>query len=114
MKIKPFLVFLFALGLSLPGLAMAECSGKICHDVKIERLVVYESGQVAIGTTGDESRLTCTTSENGYRYLKVRPESELFDQLYSFLLSMKLADKEISIRVNDDNSNCRVIYAYID
>ncbi|MDM3871228.1 hypothetical protein QSV34_07650 [Porticoccus sp. W117] len=96
----------------LPSMSWAECSGGSCKAVKVTRMVVKANGDVNIGTSGDESNLTC--EDGGHGYIKLEKDSNGFNQVYSLLLTSHTTEHPIWIRANDDSGECRVVYVVSD
>ncbi len=97
----------------LPGLASANCTGNSCRNVKIDRIYVRNTDDIYINTTGDETQLNCRPIQG--KYIALRPSHRQFDQVYSLLLSTKLADKDIWIRVvNAPTADCALSYVVME
>jgi len=93
--------------------AYAECSGKACKNVKVERLYVRNNPTILISTTGDEAALNCLPVEG--RYIELRAAHQKYDEIYSLLLAAKLADHNIWIRVrNAPQSPCSILYVVLE
>ena len=94
------------------GDALAQCGGNSCANVKVERLYVRNAPEIYVSTTGDESELNCQPIED--RYIELRPSHPHSDKIYSMLLSAKLADHDIWIRVREaPNSGCSILYTVL-
>lgn len=102
-----FLLVTFSTGV------FAECSGQSCHDVTITRLYVTPNGQTFIGTSGDESKLSCNAGNYGYITLEV--EQKNYDATYSLLLAAHINQHPIWVKTSSDsNKPCNVVYVVSD
>lgn len=86
--------------------ALAECSGNFC-DVKIESFYI-SSTWVAINTDGTESNLNCTPFEG--KSIRLHQSHTNYNTIYATLLSIKLADKRVKIRIHEGSTDCSLFY----
>lgn len=88
------------------------CGGVSCTDTTITRLVVNVNGDVAVRTSGDESKLTCKANND---YLHLREGSVGFNNVYSLLLTAQTTGHPLWIRVSEDpDEDCNIIYVVSD
>ena len=93
--------------------ALAECQGRACVGVKIERLYVRDHPTVLISTDGAESQLTCQPVEG--RYIELRETHAKAEEIYSLLLAAKLADHDVWIRIHESpEAPCSVLYVVLE
>jgi len=105
--------FVAFIGLALAGgSAYANCSSDVCLSVHIERLYITVNGLIYVGTSGDETQLSCTAVSNVYVSLDTTVGNS--DELYSTLLAAQLADKKVSMRMLPASTNCAIHYMTID
>ncbi|MEM8987510.1 MAG: hypothetical protein AAGC95_12395 [Pseudomonadota bacterium] len=108
--LKVFYAFTLSLFLfAVP--AYAGCDAKACTD-KVENILVFNNDNVHVlmdNTAADRSNLNCTMAQNGSIHL---PNANIgaVDRMYSALLSALMADKEITVRIQDGSNPCTVSY----
>ena len=91
--------------------SLADCSSVNCSAVKITRMVVNAEGDIGLGTSGNESNLSCDAGSSGYITLKKM--SSNFDHLYSLILSAHVTNHPVTIRTTNA-STCEVVYLVSD
>ena len=97
--------------LAVSSITFAECGGYSCGDVVVTRLVVRADGDISVGTSGDESLLTCDSGEKGY--LTLDSQSANHAELYSLLLTAHTTEHPLWIRATDSGS-CVINYIVSD
>ena len=110
-----FCIFTFAALASFlvfPIEARADCSQNACDSVQVDRLYVNASGVIYVGTSGNETGLSCTPVSNVY--LTLDPGASNFSTIYSTLLTAQIAEKPVIIRTVTSSTNCRIQYVVID
>ena len=113
MSSKLMIAMILAIGFTASASAYAACSVDTCKDVKIEKLYVLREPAVYITTTGDESRLNCQLIDG--RFIKLRSDHRNNEKIYSMLLSAKLADQDIRIRVfKSHDVECNIDYTILE
>lgn len=90
--------------------AAAACSGRICENVYITRIVTADN-YVSIQTSGDEANLTCS---GGGGYLDLNPAAANYKEIYSHILTMHVTRSIANIRLDDTNPDCVITYLYSD
>lgn len=112
---RVWIVLLALAGAAIGNMSEADaaCTGNSCKDEKIERLYIRSGGEVAVSTTGPETNLTCTPVEN--TYLILNRSHPAFREIFSTLLSSKLANHDIWIRVSTTASSpCSIVYVVLE
>ena len=104
LKLISFLLIAF-----LPSFAYAECTATYCAEVTIEELYVNANGNIFVATSGDESKLTCTTVSGGGTHITLRTADSNYKEIYSALLASQRAGKKMDIRTDDQNG-CNIVY----
>ena len=103
---KKLIMGALALGVIATG-SYAGCTAKKCVG-KVDRLYMTANGTLYIGTDGDESALNCTSPGNSYMSLAEGDVGK--NAMYSLLLTAQTTGKTVSIRIQEDSSDCRVLY----
>jgi hypothetical protein len=101
------------LAASLAGLtqvAHADCLASGCYTVYIEQLMPTATNGVWIQTSGNETLMNCTADSGLFIHLPAGTPKEI----YSTLLAAHMADKLVSIVVNQGTNPCTVSYAYLN
>ncbi|RYV04076.1 hypothetical protein SOPP22_01350 [Shewanella sp. OPT22] len=88
-----------------------NCDGNSCSPVKVTRLVLSSSGDISIGTSGDESKLSCNAGSNNY--ISLRKTHENFQNIYALLLASQMSEHSLWIRATNSGA-CEVIYVVSD
>ncbi len=101
---KSFLLFLF------PLVGMAECGPTACADVYVDTLYPEFTGNVYVGTSDDERKLSTCTAQSGV-YLTLKGSDPGANMIYSLLLSAQAQGKKVMIRTEDGSAGCRILYA---
>lgn len=104
---KKILASLLTVGALSTG-AYAGCTGGACSNVTIDFILVLDNGDITVGTSGDETGLTCTAS--GGKYLAISNASVGKNAMYSALLTAQTTQKMLSIRLNDTADPCNIAY----
>ena len=100
----------FAMLMLLSAQLWAECSGFMCSDVTITRMVVRADGDVSIRTSGTESNLSCDATSD---YIALEKSATNYNATYSLLLAAHSTKSLINIRTTD-SGECKVVYIYSD
>lgn len=90
------------------GLAQAECVPHICQDVYVERLYSNSNGVIYVATSGNEDSLDCNPVSGGYLSFNLSAASG--NVFYSTLLAAQLADRKVSIRIQNGTEGCAIQY----
>ena len=88
--------------------ANAGCVASGCYSVDIEELLITNTGNIFIATSGSEASLNCTSPGNVYMVLDANNLGQ--KAMYSLLLTAKTTGKKATIRIEEGTSNCRVSY----
>jgi hypothetical protein len=91
--------------------AFSACSAVSCTGVKITRIVVTVDGSTSIGTSGDESKLSCEAGSAGY--IKLLPDAKNYSAVYSLILTAHTTEHPLWLRTTDSGV-CTLIYAVSD
>ncbi|MEY8198704.1 MAG: hypothetical protein RPS47_05645 [Colwellia sp.] len=106
--------FLLSLMIFFSSAAFSECGGGSCTDVKITRMFISADGNSVIGTSGDESKLSCDAGSKGYITLD-KDTSENYNAVYALLLAAHTTEHPMRIRTNEsENDACKIIYVVSD
>lgn len=107
------LFLLFAFFGIFASTANAACDTASCNDT-IDRIVLWSGGGISIDTAGTETSITnCVPDAN--KYINIPTAHPNRDEIYSLLLSAKIAGKVVYLRTKDTpGSACEVDYALID
>ncbi|NRD73819.1 hypothetical protein HQQ94_11330 [Shewanella sp. VB17] len=98
--------------LLLTGSAYAACMSIGCTGVYVERLYTYVSGQILIGTSGDETLMSCEAAEG--KYATLNHSEPAADIIYSTLLAAQMANKRVYIRTDEKSKGCKIVYVTLD
>lgn len=109
MNTRTFLAVLFAAATCAPA-AHAACSGRVCENVYITRLVTADN-YISIQTSGNEASLTCSGADG---YLDLNPAAANYKEIYSHILTMHVTRSIANIRLDDTNPDCVITYLYSD
>jgi hypothetical protein len=90
--------------------AIAECNNYICENVRIATLYTSADGGVYVRPQGNIAALNCTLE--GGIYMTLVASSPRFKEIYANLMAYQLADRPISIRINEGSQGCTVAYVY--
>jgi hypothetical protein len=97
---------------SLSAISYGACDNSHnCTNVTIDRLVVSAEGETTIGTSGDESTLSCDAGANGY--IKLNRSHQNYDAVYSLLLTAHITQSVVWVRTNDAGT-CEIVYVVSD
>jgi hypothetical protein len=90
--------------------ANASCGSTGCYNIDIAKLYVASNGNIYIGTSGDESKLGCTSPGNTLVTIPNAHPGK--NAIYSLLLTAKTTKQKLTIRTVDGSANCEVAYAF--
>lgn len=99
------------LSLLAANVAYADCADWSCTNVQITRMYVTANGNTIVGTSGDESQLSCDAGGAGYIFLK--PSASNYDSTYALLLTAHTTEHPVWIRTSK-TSACEVMYVVSD
>ena len=91
------------------GNAHATCTSISCDNETIIGMMTTTAGDVYIKTSGTMTNLGCTLSQGVYITLPVA-NNPRFKELYASLLAHHMADRPLSIRINDGSVGCTIAY----
>jgi len=109
---KKILISTLVMGTMAIG-ANAACTATACTG-KITTLYMTSTGTLYVGTDGDEKALNCAAGagnggvSNVYMSLKEGDVGK--NAMYSLLLTSKTTGKDVTIRIQEGTSDCRVLY----
>lgn len=101
----------FLLAFSIPA-AIADCISTGCDQVYVDLLYVNTAGTIYIGTSGDESKLSCPAASGNMVVLDITQPGG--NAIYSLLLTAQTSNKKIYVRVDETSNNCKVLYATLN
>ena len=104
---KKLLIGMIATG-ALVSSASAACTTNGCFNVEVETVYITGTGTIHIGTSGDESKLDCTSPGNHYAVLGNTDPGK--NSMYSALLTAKTTKKKVGIRIVNGSGNCKIDY----
>lgn len=100
-----------ALGTLVEYSASADCISYICTDVKITMLYTEANGDTYVKVSGNMANLSCALTSSTYITLSAEGTAR-YKELYASLLAYQLADRPVSIRINEQSMGCTVRYIY--
>lgn len=105
--------FLCGVALALVSfVAKADCSGNGCSDVYVDRLYLTSAGTVYVGTSGDETKLSCAAEGGVYVSLILAdPAGKI---MYATLLAAQATNRPVFLRTESNSVGCRVLYMTLD
>lgn len=95
--------------------ARADCDSIRCVG-KIERIYLDRTW-VNISTDGQEANLNCTLAiaqSGGQGYVRLHKTHENYQAIYSTLLSAKIANMPVNIRISTGSADCAVAYVVLE
>lgn len=104
---KKILMSVLTFGTLTTGI-YAECWSQACSNVNITKLLLTASGTLYVGTNGDEGLLNCQSPGNSYTSLTNSDVGK--NAMYAALLAAKASGEKVTIRIQEDSSDCRVLY----
>ncbi len=111
-RIRIWTIFIFMYASSA---TYAECipgSTPVCVNVTINHIQAYTNSEFVIGTSGNESLLSCLAIQGSL--LRLNPAEANFKDVYAMLLSANLIGKPVTIRLDDAQSNCYILYVTVN
>jgi len=87
----------------------AGCTATGCSNVTIDKLYMTATGTLYVGTSGDESKLNCT-SPGGGKYMSLAEGDVGKNAMYSLLLTAKTTKQKVKLRIVDGDPKCKVMY----
>jgi hypothetical protein len=100
------------LALTAGAAAYAECQALGCFSVYIDELYPEAGGGVWVQTSGNETLANCTA--NSGVFLRLDGTTAGFKQMYATLLAAQLADKKVSLRVDEGSNPCTIVYVTLN
>lgn len=91
----------------------AECSGKDCRGITIERLYLNpSSNRINFSTSGDETELDCNANNEQYIFMSL--DSVSSKEAYSLLLAAHMSQSTFWVKVTAADTVCEVVYLVSD
>ena len=90
--------------------ASADCISYVCDQSQILALYTRADGDAFIQISGNMSVLTCNLV--GGLYVKLPMTSPRFKEIYASLLAYQLANRPVTVRMEDGVSDCTISYIY--
>jgi len=90
--------------------ANAACTTTGCSDVGVERFLVASNGNILVAPAGGLSGVNCTPVL-GY-YVTIQAADPGAKAIYSYLLTAKTTNQNISFAVVDGSATCDVAFVY--
>lgn len=106
-----FMKLSILLSLLAVNVAYADCADWNCTNVQITRMYVTANGNTMVGTSGDESQLSCDAGGAGYIFLS--PTASNYDSTYALLLTAHTTEHPVWIRTSKIGA-CEVMYVVSD
>ena len=110
---KKYLVSILAFG-ALHSNIYADCSSAGCFNINITKLSMTAGATLYVGTSGDEKALNCAggAGDGGVAnvYMSLQEGDIGKNAMYSLLLTAHTTGKQVSIRIQEDTDDCRVLY----
>lgn len=98
-----------ALACSLIGsVASADCISYVCDQSQILALYTRADGGACLQISGNTSVLTCSLV--GGLYVRIPRYQPRFKEIYASLLAYQLADRPVTVRMEDGVTDCTVSY----
>jgi hypothetical protein len=101
-----------ALSVGFAADSYAACEEISCVDVAIEALDVKSDDTIGVSTSGEETALACVPS--GGEFLVLNRSHPNQREIYAALLSAKLANHNIRIRVRDVDGTCVIAWVRLE
>lgn len=92
--------------------AIADCTSLSCNNVYVEKLYLTTSGTVYIGTSGNETQLTCNAAGGVYTTLNLSNPGA--NAIYSTLLTAQTSNKVVEIRIEENSIGCNILYMTLE
>lgn len=86
------------------------CTTTYC-DGLINNLYTSNNGNTYVLMDGNTTALNCTLFEGGY--LTLKPTNASFQEIYSGLLAVTIAQRSIRLRILEGTSGCEIAYSMI-
>ena len=103
-------IILLILIINISWTAVAGTCSTILCDAKIDILYVHENTNIYVQPAADTSTLNCTLSQSS---MVLEKSNTMQQEMYSLLLSAKLADKEVRLRIEESSNICRIMYVQL-
>jgi hypothetical protein len=85
-----------------------SCNAAGCNNVMIDSISVRDNGSILIATSGDESKLNCTSPANRYITLL---DNKGRNAIYAMLLTRQTTNKPVTLRITPGSSVCALAFA---
>ena len=92
--------------------ASAECASYGCANAYVETLYVRAQSGFFVGTSGTETLANCTPASGVFFLMPL--DAANYKEVYATLLAAQLADKRVTIRINEGTDPCTIAYVSID
>ncbi len=91
--------------------AQAACSPNAC-EAPIDQLMPFADGHVRVWLDADMSPLDCTLTGDGATVITASDPGA--ENIYSFLLSASLANRNVFVRITNGSNPCSIGYVKFD
>jgi len=109
MKKLALLVFLLCI---LPISSLAGTCDTISCTGKILNLYPHGgNGKVYIEIDGNKGSLNCTLVQE--KFVVLKPDSKLHSEIYSMLLAVTVAQKDVRVRILENSPECELLYTML-
>jgi len=106
---KKILMSVLALG-AISTASNAACTASGCSDVGVDRFLVGATGNILVAPVGGLSGVNCTPVLN--YYITIDANDPGAKAIYSYLLTAKTTNQNISFAVVDGSPVCQVAFVY--
>ena len=112
-KTKKLPIALFGLIFTLlfPVVSLAQCTGKSCQSVTIDRFYAT-TDFLYIGTSDDENKLNCSPTESVYLTLPTTHNN--YDLISTLLLTAHESQHPVRVRISEGSQGCLIRYVVSD
>lgn len=88
-----------------------HCDQNLCIS-KVQKLYPHSNGNIYIQAQDDMSSLDCTLNQGLFIVLENGTARE--SEMYSILLASHMAEKEVTMRIVNGSSNCKLQYTQMN
>jgi hypothetical protein len=88
-------------------LAGAECTAPSCVNARVLQLYTEANGNVYVQLSGTMSNLNCTLTSG---FVTLLATGSRFKEIYGSLLAAQLADRPVTVRINEGSAGCTIAY----
>lgn len=96
----------------LGSVASADCISYVCDASRILALYTRADGNAYIQISGNTSVLTCSLVSGLYVKLPAA-NTPRAKEIYASLLAYQLADRLVTVRMEDGQTECTISYLYV-